>query len=340
MGNTKSTKQVVYKNDVDELGISTMSASQLNAFFGILSTLKGIQKEDPIKTYSFKEFRDLANLSTDHVSNSEMEDFLNGILPKIFSGYIKVKTEYSTTVFSLFDRITVNRADKTISIVVGSTCVEYFNNFLGGYYTSFPLFKLLQLKSKYAKILFKQLSRYKSEGRYECDYDQFIENILHVPKSVPRFKVKSAILTPAINELKNNNCFEDIKLLYTNDESDSRRYKNIRIEFKPVLNDKKIIEFNGTTNSEKQLATVFKEKEEINGIVNRYEVYEHNESHWEFVYVARTLELAQAYITESSFYPYGNYKVVYKSPEGGEKIVYTNLSEEELKDLESETLPF
>lgn len=343
---------VKYKNQIDELGIGAMTGAQLNAFFAILATFKNINPKDPIKTFTFKEFRKLAELPDTYINNNKMEEFLQSILPKITSGSIKLETENYSSVFVLFERIDVDHQNKTISVVMSQSCVQYFNEYLKGSYTSFPLIGVLKLKSKYSKILFKALSRYKYTGRYEMDYDYFIQNVLRTPKSLERFKIANTVVSPAIKELTENGCFENLQVYYSKDPNNGRKIAKICITFKPIAiseqNDEE--EIQNDAESFNNFEKILKENNNVDDAKKNkpYKVlyYDYELHDWNYYYEYETLEFAKMnleLIPDKTF----KYRIYLESENKEEELVYTNATdeeiakiEEELKKYEENSLPF
>lgn len=346
----KELTKVKYKNEIDELNIASMTSSELNAFCALLSSFKNVDPKDPIRTFSFKQFRELANLPTNFIRNEKMESFLEQMIKKITAGTININTyEYFST-FVLFERITVSREKKTISAVMSQSCIQYFCNYLKGYYTTFPLIDFVKLKSKYAKLLYRALSRYKSSGEYICEYDYFINNVLCAPKSFERYRILSTIVNPAVKELKKSNYFKDLVVLFSKDPNNSRRYQNIYFKFSPSPTVESLDESFNKTQSGRDLNEVFKSKnnqknEEDKRLFSVYQ-YIKDLDIWDFYFSYPTLKEAKESFILIQLGDGEKYKITKKQENGEEIIIDTNVSAEELGKIgkgvaeETDELPF
>lgn len=346
----KVTPRVTYKNQIDELGIGTMSATQLNAYFAILSTFKNVTSDTVRRDFTFSKFRNLAKLPTNYIRNEKMQEFLDEMSTKITAGTISINTYKYSSTFVLFERMDVDKEQKTISVVMSQSCVQYFNRYLQGVYTSFPLIELLKLKGKYAKLLYKTLQRRKYNGIYTCDYNDLINNILCVPETLKRHKVAYAVLNPAIKELQDNGLFKDMKVFYSYKKNNKKQIKDISFVFNP-----KDLE-----NTSKENLPIFKGDEEFDKILKDKDQLENNIDQnrpfalylylkefdmWDFQYSYPSLEDAkESYIIQLN--EEEKYKITELKDNGVEVIVDTNVSAEELEkigkgvDKELDSLPF
>ncbi|MCR5308859.1 MAG: replication initiation protein [Bacilli bacterium] len=348
--NKKVTPRVTYKNQIDELGIGTMSATQLNAYFAILSTFKNVTSDTVRRDFTFSKFRNLANLPTNYIRNEKMQEFLDEMSTKITAGTISINTYKYSSTFVLFERMDVDKERKTISVVMSQSCVQYFNRYLQGVYTSFPLIELLKLKGKYAKLLYKTLQRRKYNGHYTCDYNDFINNILCVPETLKRHKVAYAVLNPAIKELQDNGLFKDMKVFYSYDENNKKQIKDISFVFNPK-------DFENTSNEnlpffkgDEEFDRILKDKDRLeNTDQNRpfcFYTYLEDFDIWELYFNYPTLKEAKECFGMVQLKENEKYKITELKDNGEEVIVDTNVSAEELENIgkgvaeELDNLPF
>ena len=338
---------VKVKSPISKLGLSSMSAVELNVYHAILSSFKNVKEEDPIRTFTFSDFRKLAQLPRDYIRNEKMEDFLIKMSEKVVNANVKLFTKDYHSTFGLFERFTVDLNKKTISIVMTKTCCQFFNNYILGHYTCFPLIELLTLKSKYAKNLYRTLARYKFEGSYECEYNHFITNVLGCTPKTERYKVNSKIISPAVKELNDNNCFENLTTYFIKDSKNPKVIDKIGFRFTPFSRQK---EENGVqstyvSEADKEFGKVLEsvERAETNdGLEESFALfaYDLDLRDWNSVNTYSTLEDAKLWgcTTRSD----DKIKIIDIKEN---KIVYTNTTDEEIEELQKQydsnnSLPF
>ena len=120
-------------------------------------------------------------------------------------------TDGSTfTQFVLFPTFVTDPNAQTLRVRVNKDFKYLLNDFMRDY-TSFELEQSAQLKSTYAKQIYKKLHQFKSTGLWITTLEEFRE-FLVIPASYSTGKIEQAIIKPALKELEP--LFENLNLVH------------------------------------------------------------------------------------------------------------------------------
>ena len=103
--------------------------------------------------------------------------------------------------FVLFTSFKIDEENRYVDIKVNSD-FEYILNQLENEFTKFELEQFTEIRSSYAKTMYRLLKQYRQTGFYKVKIEDFRE-LLDIPESYPMHKIDSAVLKPIKKELAN-----------------------------------------------------------------------------------------------------------------------------------------
>ncbi len=188
-----------------------LSAVQLDIYFMMLSRLKPGDSNETKYYISVKEIEDLTGRQWNY---QQLRDATYGLIGKVFEieeedGLLQVSMMSSAKYLKGQGRIQLSIAEELKPYLV-----DLKNNF-----TSFQLFCVLSMTSKYAKWLYVQFSRWKDIGylSYELEQLKFRLNLKDPSgKNPEQYKqwgqFKDYVLEPSIKQINENS---DLRISYT-----------------------------------------------------------------------------------------------------------------------------
>lgn len=191
------SKQLVkYNNYFNSVPLKTFTATDYNILYAICAKMRdhGIQNV----VFTMAEIRKMTGFSKN--SNEELYAALEQVYKKIGQIFCKVETEKSLVYFTLFTAFTIDKEQQTLLVSVNEKFAFILND-LTKNFTQFELHEFVELRSKYAKILYKQLKQFRTTGFYVVKAEE-LRTIMDVPEKLPSRKFVERIVAPAIETLK------------------------------------------------------------------------------------------------------------------------------------------
>jgi plasmid replication initiation protein len=207
----KDTKLQVRHHNAITNARHELSAVQLDIYFMLLSRLKPGDTKDTKYTISVKEIEDLTGRQWNY---QQLREATAGLIGKVFEideedGLLQVAMMSSAKYLRGQGKIQLSIADELKPYLV-----DLKNNF-----TSFQLFCVLSMTSKYAKWMYVQFSRWKDVGflAYEVEQLKYRLNLKDPHGKAPeQYKqwgqFKDNVLEPAVKQI--NEC-SDLRVSYT-----------------------------------------------------------------------------------------------------------------------------
>lgn len=195
---------VKYKNELNLIPLKNFNAKQMDLFFALCAQMKdkGLRKI----RFSFEELKELSDYKM-----TAINAFV-GDLEKLYKNMLNLtyRTEDSETIkyFVLFTGFEINKTKQYVEISVNPD-LEYVINGLTTEFSSFELSALTDLRSTYAKTLFRLLMQFKSTGCYVVKIEDFRE-LLCIPKSYQMYNIDQRVLKPSLSEL--SKYFDNLKV--------------------------------------------------------------------------------------------------------------------------------
>ena len=186
---------VVYQNEMNLVPLRNFTNAEIDIFFSLCNKLK----EQDVKelTIPFEELRYLSNYY--HRSQKRFVNDLERVYDKLISLTYTERSGLSFKKFVLFTGYEVD-VDKQELIVSINPNLKHVLNDITADFTKFELQEMTQLKSTYAKNMFRILKQYKHTGHFKIQIDDFRER-LDIPQNYRMTNINQRVLKPIINEL-------------------------------------------------------------------------------------------------------------------------------------------
>lgn len=198
---------VKHHNDLNTIPMRKWSKEEMDFFFAIIAKLRDEgSKEIIFNKYSLAE---LANYSIR--TNKAYEQLINQLSKNILEiTYLEKKRTtlngkpaYLSSRMNLFSRFdskwTEDLSELEITVKVSDE-FEYVLNQLNSEFTSYELAEFTQIRSTYAKTLYRLLKQWRTVGKKEFQIDEF-KRLLDTPNYYTPSEINKNILTYARKEL-------------------------------------------------------------------------------------------------------------------------------------------
>lgn len=198
-GGTPMNKVTRYKNHLNTVPMRKWTAEEQDFFFAIITEIR--DKGTDIVEFDKYSLAELANYTIEH--NQRFEKTIASLEDKLSSMRYKEKTRNSLISIPLFQYFEAHWTDDlselTLKVQVSSK-FEYVLNKLEAEFTQFELKQFTNIRSTYAKEMFKQLKQWRTVGRIEYSVTDFRE-ILQIPTSYRATDINQVVIQPIKDEL-------------------------------------------------------------------------------------------------------------------------------------------
>lgn len=175
------------------------TTEEQNFFFGILTQAR--DKGTEMLVFDKEDLKEFANYTDRH--NKNFKTTMRSLINKLDNIKYREETNNSLKSIALFQWLeaewTEDYSDIRLEIQLSSK-YEYILNKLDANFTQFELKQFLNIKSSYAKEMFKKLKQWRTIGKKKYDVEEF-RKMLDVPKSYRATDINKVILIPVIEEL-------------------------------------------------------------------------------------------------------------------------------------------
>lgn len=172
-------------------------SAEMDLFFAICSKMKN-KTLDTVR-FDFEQLKELSNYKP--TSLKRFADDLEHTYDKMLQLTFSKKTNKVREKFVLFTSFKIDEENRYVDIKVNSD-FEYILNQLENEFTKFELEQFTEIRSSYAKTMYRLLKQYRQTGFYKVKIEDFRE-LLDIPESYPMHKIDSAVLKPIKKELAN-----------------------------------------------------------------------------------------------------------------------------------------
>jgi len=186
---------VKYKNELNDIPLRKMTAIEMDFFFAICAKMKN--RDNDTLRFSFEDIKTISEYKP--TANKRFIKDLENTRNKIMSlSYIE-KDGLNSDMFLLFSRFKISADESYVEVKV-NTDFSYILNQLTNEFTQFELKEFTNLKSSYAKTMYRLLKQYKSTGYYTIKIEDF-RKLLGVPRSYRMSDIDKKIFKPIEKEL-------------------------------------------------------------------------------------------------------------------------------------------
>lgn len=192
-----SNETVIYKNEMNLVPLRNFNSVEIDIFFSLCNKLKenGVDKV----RVSFEELKAISNFSKTERHSELFLSYLEKVYDKMLRLNYRTEDTKQIKKFVLFYDYTIDKEEKFIEISTHPNLI-YILNSITGNFTKFELEEFTQLKSSYAKNMYRLLKQYKHTGYFKIKTEDFKER-LDVAKSYQMSDINKRVFTPIMNEL-------------------------------------------------------------------------------------------------------------------------------------------
>lgn len=193
---SKSKSEIVVHNEFNEVSMRQWTAKEMDLFIAIVS--KVMNKKQDVVTLDTEELR---TIISEKKNLDRWKETVVSVVNKI--GELKYHS-YTDKAYSLvfpFSKFDVFFDEKKIEIKVSEHFEKIVNVILkNGEFTFYELEEFIQIKSTYAKTMYRHLKQWRTTGKAEFPIERFRE-MLDVPESYTSGEVTRRVVFQIIKEL-------------------------------------------------------------------------------------------------------------------------------------------
>lgn len=217
-----------HKDFENKLVLKNFTASELNFLMAICTKVRD-KKEDEI-IFTFNELKKLTKW--DNNNSSLFVKNLENTNKKLMALNFRIEDEKEIVQFVLFPTFRVNKDSKTLIVRVNKDFSYLLNN-LSNNFNWYQLNDFTSLKSKYSKLLYKELMLFKDTGYRIFKIEDFRKK-LDIPEKYRMTHINEYVLNPIKEDLKQIfSKFEIVKIKNGRDIAQIR-FNFIYSNIKPV----------------------------------------------------------------------------------------------------------
>ncbi|WP_104578527.1 replication initiation protein, partial [Helicobacter felis] len=238
-----SEKYVTFHNDVNSVSLGKLGALETNLLFAIFNRLK--DKQDELLVFEIDEIKAMIGAKT-KVNINNLSKIVEKLWKNIRVANFWILYPRAKDGIMLFRRFRINYHDtkktqvKSIEIQVNMPYFGYLLNFLNANFTSFELLEFQNIRSKYAKTLYRLLKQWRSTGvPPKKEWSEFRE-LMGISSNIKLIEViERDILKPAIKELSKLPHFENLCYKKLKTKGMGNRITHIQFYFQPIAKTSK-----------------------------------------------------------------------------------------------------
>ena len=190
---------VKYHNDLNTVPMRKWTREQMNFFFAIISKLR----DESTREVEFDKhgLAELARYTITH--NERFEDTMEKLVKNISQIHYIERYNNSLELMNLFSRFRVEWNDDLSEMSVKVKVTEEFEyvvNQLNVEFTAYELEEFTQIKSTYAKTMYRLLKQWRTVGKKEYSIADF-KRLLDTPDYYGPSEIDKNILKPILKEL-------------------------------------------------------------------------------------------------------------------------------------------
>lgn len=229
------TNEVVkHHNDLNTVPMRNWTSEEMNFFFSILAKLR----DNGTKEVEFNKY-DLADLANYTVNNNKrFEDTIESLVKNIAQIHYIERTNNSLELMNLFSKFKVSWVDDLSDMTLTAKVTEEFEyvvNKLNAEFTSYELEEFTQVRSTYAKTVYRLLKQWRTIGKKEYSIEQ-LKTLLDCPDYYAPTHIDKNVINPVMRELPA--FFEDLKIKKVKANTRGTPVKSYIFSWKPEKTSK------------------------------------------------------------------------------------------------------
>lgn len=190
---------VKHHNDLNTVPMRNWTREEMNFFFAIIAKLRDEGSREVI--FDKRALAALANYTVTH--NERLEDTMERLVKKISQIHYIEKTSNSLELMNLFSRFRVDWSDDLSEMTARIKVTEEFSyvmNRLDIEFTTYELKEFTQIRSTYAKTVYRLLKQWRKVGKIEFSVAQF-KKLLDTPDYYGPSHIEKNVIKPVMKEL-------------------------------------------------------------------------------------------------------------------------------------------
>lgn len=196
---------VKYHNELNTVLMRKWTKEEMNFFFAVIAKAR-IKGTDTL-IFRTDDLKELSRFADEH--KLRWEDTMENVARKVMKLQYIEKTSRSFQIMVLFQSFKVDFEERIVKIRLSSE-FEYILNQLQANFTVWELEEFTQIRSTYAKTMYRLLKQWRVQGKKEFAKEDLF-TLLDVPKSVQSTgNFTNRVLNPIMNEL--TFIFENFKI--------------------------------------------------------------------------------------------------------------------------------
>lgn len=190
---------VKHHNDLNTIPMRNWSKEEMDVFFSIIAKLRNEgTKEVSFDKYELKE---LANSTIKH--NKRYADVIENLIRNVAKIHYIEKSSNRIALMNLFSKFDATWSDDLSEMNLTVKVTDEFNyvvNKLNSEFTAYELSEFTQIRSTYAKTVYRLLKQWRTIGKKEFKVDDF-KRLLDTPDYYGPSHIDRNILEPVMREL-------------------------------------------------------------------------------------------------------------------------------------------
>lgn len=189
---------VKYENTLNSIAFREFNSGELDIFFALVSRMR--DKGEKEIRFSFEKLRELTKSGgTETLSNRRFFEQLKSTYKKMLKMTWGYEQGLYAQYFVLFTGFEIDGEKGYVDIQVNQK-LTYILNELQGFFTRYELAEFAELKSKYAKNLYRLLKQFRHTGLLMKTPEDF-KLLMDIPKSYQPINIDKRVIEPAMAEL-------------------------------------------------------------------------------------------------------------------------------------------
>lgn len=190
---------VKHHNDLNTIPMRKWSSEEMDFFFAIIAKLRNEGTEEVV--FDKHQLKELANSAIVH--NQRFSEAIEGLITNVSNIHYIEKTSNRLRLMNLFSDFDATWNDDLtdMKLVVRVTDkFEYIINKLDSEFTAYELSEFTQIRSTYAKTVYRLLKQWRTIGKKEFKINDF-KALLDTPEYYGPSEIDKNILNPVMREL-------------------------------------------------------------------------------------------------------------------------------------------
>lgn len=195
---------VKYHNDLNTVPMRNWTAEEMDFFFSILAKVR--DKGTDTFEFDTDELKKLSRFADKH--QQRWADTMENVANKLSQFTYVERTTEKISVMTLFSQFDIYPKDRKVAVRVSSN-FDYIVNRISANFTTYELAEFTQIRSTYAKTVYRLLKQWRTVGKKEFAIEDF-KRLLDTPDYYGPSHIDKNIIDPVKRELPT--FFENLKV--------------------------------------------------------------------------------------------------------------------------------